>query len=231
MKLLSPLPRRRGRLEIIPLIDIMFFLLAAFMLVSINKIKIDSLKINLPTNVPSSQPETKEDFVSVSINPLGQVQLDKELMPNKDVFVERLQALYAKNKDQKILISGDREARHGDVMDVLGHIRQAGFQRVAFSIKHEGGAKTGATSMEAVPAPGANPAAPGTAPAPTSAAPATTAAPTAPGTPSTPPAPSAPSTATAPASPSAPAPAPAAPASPSGAAAPPAPTAPAPATH
>ena len=49
MKIRSPLPRRRTRLEIIPLIDIMFFLLASFMMVSLQMQKVRTLKANLPT--------------------------------------------------------------------------------------------------------------------------------------------------------------------------------------
>ena len=148
MKILSPLPHKRGRLEIIPLIDIMFFLLAAFMVVSIGKIHIKSLKVSLPTDVPAAQKEPKEDFISISINPDGQVQLDKDVIPTKDALLTQLQAIYAKNKDQKFLISADREAHHGDVMDVLGRLRSAGFQKIAFSTKSEqtaGSASPGAT--------------------------------------------------------------------------------------
>ncbi len=153
MQIVSPLPRRRGRLEIIPLIDIMFFLLAAFMLVSINKIHVKSLKVNLPTNVPTAQIEKKEDFVSVSINADGQVQVDKELIADKNALLSRLQQLYGRNKDQKFLISADKEARNGDVIRVLGELRAAGFQRVAFSISTEPGAATTSASAAAPAAP------------------------------------------------------------------------------
>ena len=137
MKLVSPLPHKRGRLEIIPLIDIMFFLLAAFMVVSIGKIHLKSLKVSLPTDVPAAQKESKEDFTSISINADGQVQFDKELPTTKEALLARLQALYVQNKDQKFLISADKDARHGDVMTILGQLRAAGFQKVAFSIKGE----------------------------------------------------------------------------------------------
>ncbi len=184
MKLVSPLPHRRGRLEIIPLIDIMFFLLAAFMLVSINKIKVKSLKVNLPTDVAAAQKEKKEDFISLSINADGQTQLDKELL-SKDALLTKLQALYAQNHDQKFLISADQEARHGDVMRVLGKLRSAGFQKVAFSVKSDGGADAAAPVPAALgavpPAPTAATAAP--APAPATPAPAATSPPAAAPTP------------------------------------------------
>lgn len=163
MQIVSPLPRRRGRLEIIPLIDIMFFLLAAFMLVSINKIHVKSLKVNLPTNVPTAQIEKKEDFVSVSVNPEGQVQIDKELITDKNGVLPKLQQLYAQNKDQKFLISADKEARNGDVIKVLGELRAAGFQKVAFSINTEPGAASAPASSV--------PLAPTLAPAPSALAP------------------------------------------------------------
>ena len=104
------------------------------MLVSIDKIRVKSLKVNLPTNVPTAQIEKKEDFISVSVNADGQVQIDKDLITDKQQVLPRLQALYAQNKDQKFLISADKEARNGDVITVLGELRAAGFQRVAFSI-------------------------------------------------------------------------------------------------
>ncbi len=156
----------------------MFFLLAAFMMVSINKIKVDSLKIALPTDVPSTVHETKEDFVSISIDSDGNVQMDKQRITSKEEFMDNLRGLFAKNPDQKILISADRDSRHGDVMTVLGKIRNAGFQKVAFSIKNEpmvGGAAADAsapapaTTSAAAPAAGPAPAAaaaPASAPSP-----------------------------------------------------------------
>ena len=197
MKILSPLPHKRGRLEIIPLIDIMFFLLAAFMMVSINKIKVDSLKITLPTDVPSVTHETKEDFVSISVDTDGNVQVDKEKIASKEQFLARLQDLYAKNHDQKILISADQDTHHGDVMMILGKIRQAGFQRVAFNIK-KGGTNGGTTSGTDSPtsplqAPTVTPAPDNTVPAnPGAAASVPTGGPAAPGpAPAAPPAPAA----------------------------------------
>jgi len=173
MKIISPLPRKRGRLEIIPLIDIMFFLLAAFMMVSIDKIKVDSLKINLPTNVPSQVHETKEDFVSISMDDQGQVQIGKTLITSKEELDQQLDDLYATNHDQKILISGDRETRNGDMMQLLAKIRLAGFQKVAFAIKRE----ASSTGDEAQPVvPGAAPSTPEAPPAP--AAPSSSAVPT-----------------------------------------------------
>jgi len=176
MKIISPIPRKRGRIEIIPLIDIMFFLLAAFMIVSINMIKVRSLKVSLPTEVPVAHLETKEDFVSISINTLGQVQIDKELITDPNALLPKLQEYYAKNPDQKFLISADKDSRNGDVIAVLGKLRTAGFQKVAFSLKGVAGAVPVSSSESTSAPPPAAPETPTTAPA----APAAPAAPPAP---------------------------------------------------
>jgi len=169
MKIISPLPRKRGRIEIIPLIDIMFFLLAAFMVVSINKIKVKSLKVSLPTEVPVAQLEPKEDFVSISIDALGQVQIDKDLIRDPNALLPKLQQFYAQNKDQKFLISADKDARNGDVIAVLGKLRTAGFQKVAFNLKGgTGGVPLTPPGSTPTPAP-APPVAPTAPPAPAAA--------------------------------------------------------------
>ena len=76
MKIRSPLPRRRTRIEIIPLIDIMFFLLASFMLVSLNLASAKSVKVNLPV-AQTGDPENKPNTVAISVDRTGGVFLDK----------------------------------------------------------------------------------------------------------------------------------------------------------
>jgi len=190
MKIISPLPRKRGRIEIIPLIDIMFFLLAAFMVVSIDKIKVKSLKVSLPTDVPVSQLEPKEDFVSISIDAQGRVQIDKELVTDGNAVLPKLQALYAANKDQKFLISADKDARNGDVIAILGKLRIAGFQKVAFNLKGGSGVVpnplTGASPTTTPITPSPEPPAPQTPEAAVPPAPAPPAPPATPTSPSTP---------------------------------------------
>ena len=184
----------------------MFFLLAAFMIVSIHKIKVKSLKVSLPTDVPVSQLEPKEDFISVSINAQGQVQIDKELVTDPNALLSKLQALYVKNKDQKFLISADKDSRNGDVIAVLGKLRIAGFQKVGFNLKPGGAMAPVPPSSAAAPAAApteqaeqgertteqTEPGAPAAPTAPVAPTPPAAAAPAAPATPVAPSAPAAP---------------------------------------
>jgi biopolymer transport protein ExbD len=66
MQLSSPVPHKRARIEIIPLIDIMFFLLASFMMVSLSQTHMKGIRVNLPAAV-GPPPEGKVDFVSVKV--------------------------------------------------------------------------------------------------------------------------------------------------------------------
>src|SRR5215212_10276017 len=49
MHVTSPIPHKKARIEIIPLIDIMFFLLASFMMVSLSQVHMKGIKVTLPT--------------------------------------------------------------------------------------------------------------------------------------------------------------------------------------
>ena len=77
MKIRSPLPSRKTRLEIIPLIDVMFFLLASFMMVSLTMTKQQTIKVNLPV-AATSQKDFKPDMINLGVNAAGDVFMDTE---------------------------------------------------------------------------------------------------------------------------------------------------------
>lgn len=126
-------PEESARIEIIPLIDIMFFLLAAFMLVSLSMVNLKSVPVNLPTATTATI-ETKNDFVSLSVDKAGLIYFDQQPVgPNE--LVQRLGAWQQTNENVRVFISGDAESRHGDIVQVLDLVRATGIQRVAFEIR------------------------------------------------------------------------------------------------
>ena len=66
MKVASPVPHKRARIEIIPLIDIMFFLLASFMMVSLSQTHMKGIRVNLPAAI-APPPSQVRDYVSIKI--------------------------------------------------------------------------------------------------------------------------------------------------------------------
>jgi biopolymer transport protein ExbD len=129
----SPVQIKRARIEIIPLIDIMFFLLASFMLVSLTMINMKGIDVNLPT-ATSSQPNNKPDFTMVSIDALMDIYIEKDKVPKDDVL-PRLQKLYGANHDVRVFIRADKDATYETVVFVLDKARTAGIQKVGLEIK------------------------------------------------------------------------------------------------
>src|SRR5512138_1688980 len=76
MKIGNPLPHKKARIEIIPLIDIMFFLLASFMMASLSMIRLQSIKMDLPT-ATTAKKTLKPDIVNISVNKVGDMFIDK----------------------------------------------------------------------------------------------------------------------------------------------------------
>ncbi len=132
MRIGSPIPHKKARIEIIPLIDIMFFLLASFMMVSLSMMKLQSIKVDLPT-ATQARKDIKPDILSLSVDRLGDVYIDKERKTLTEVFntiTNRLQS----NTNLPVYISGDKDATHGAVIAVLDMVRRAGVQKVAFAV-------------------------------------------------------------------------------------------------
>src|SRR5438034_11730786 len=132
MKIGSPLPHKKARIEIIPLIDIMFFLLASFMMASLTMIKLQSIKSDLPTATAASR-DFKPDILNISANKLGDV-----FVANTQVTIVQLQTILSNkfkvNTNVPVYISGDKDATHGAVIRVLDIVRREGIQKVSFAI-------------------------------------------------------------------------------------------------
>ena len=122
-----------ARIEIIPLIDIMFFLLASFMLVSLSMVNLKSVKVNLPTATTASL-DTRSDFASISVDKDGAVYLDKQPLGANEL-AQRLNAWHRTNENLRVFISGDQDVRYGTVIHVLDLVRSTGIQKVAFEIR------------------------------------------------------------------------------------------------
>src|SRR5438045_8989159 len=76
MRIGSPLLHKKARIEIIPLIDIMFFLLASFMMASLTMIKLQSIKMDLPTATAASR-DFKPDILNIAVDKFGDTYVGK----------------------------------------------------------------------------------------------------------------------------------------------------------
>jgi biopolymer transport protein ExbD len=151
----SPIPKKHARIEIIPLIDIMFFLLASFMMVSLSQTHMKGIAVNLPSaNSPPQPPDTKKDYVSVRVTEGGLVYFDNEPVLSQDVK-GRLFGLQKANPNIKISLSAETNALHGDVITLLDNVRDVGIQKIGYQIK--AASTTGAPGTVPAPPPAAPP--------------------------------------------------------------------------
>ena len=141
MKISSPIPRRRTRIVIIPLIDIMFFLLASFMMISLQMSRTANIKVNLPSATQAAQ-DYKPDMVNIAVDKSGAVWLEKKQIALPDLSAV-LMGRFKSDTNLPVYISGDRDTLHGDMVKVYEAVRSAGIQKVAFM--------TGSNPSEAAP--------------------------------------------------------------------------------
>lgn len=133
MKIRTPVTLHKTRLEIIPLIDIMFFLLASFMMVSIQMQVVRTLKAALPTATLASA-STKPDIVNLTVERDGQLAVDKKAISLPDLYTLLTNRL-SLNTNLPVYITGTRDTTHGNVMFALDWVKSAGVKRVAIAVK------------------------------------------------------------------------------------------------
>jgi biopolymer transport protein ExbD len=124
---------RRGRIEIIPMIDVMFFLLATFMLSSLSMQNLDSLQVNLPqgeaeklsAKTPVTLTLTRDSKIFVNRTPVTLETLGDTLKP------------LLRDSEQKVVVSADSDAPQGIVVQTMLRARSAGAQHFLIAVKHE----------------------------------------------------------------------------------------------
>jgi len=132
MKLPSPVQRRHSRIEIIPLIDIMFFLLASFMMVSLQLDRTQNIKVTSPS-ASMARADFRPDMVNIAVDKDGRLWLSKTNLTLAQLDAA-LSNRFRLDTNLPVYISGDTATRHGDMCDVLQAVRRAGVQKVAFMV-------------------------------------------------------------------------------------------------
>ncbi|MBI2882891.1 MAG: biopolymer transporter ExbD [Candidatus Methylomirabilis oxyfera] len=131
MKLLRR-PPRKARIEIIPLIDTIFFLLVFFMMASLSMAVYRGMPIDLPKAGTGQQ--GMREHAAVTLTKDGQLYLDKQPI-SVDQLRERLKGLLAVNPELTVILSADETVSHGRVVEAMDVARWAGVSRMAIAVK------------------------------------------------------------------------------------------------
>lgn len=127
--------KKRVRIEIIPLIDIIFFLLATFIMVSLSMTKNQGVHVSLPTaGTAASLGDQREldKAVTLSVSDKGEIHFNKEKITLAQLPM-KLQVFKASSKEPKVLINSDASAGFKHVVGVLDEVRKAGIARVGIN--------------------------------------------------------------------------------------------------
>ena len=125
--------RKKARIEIIPLIDVIFFLLATFVLFTLSLNALKSVPVDLPVAAPPPPPGTvPPEIVTIQVSGEGAIFWNKELIDMNEV-ASRIAYYKSQNDDPRILIAGDEKARFGQTVAVLDEVRKAGIEK--FSVE------------------------------------------------------------------------------------------------
>jgi biopolymer transport protein ExbD len=125
---------KKARIEIIPLIDVIFFLLATFVLFTLSLNKSDGVTgINLPPS-DTGEPRDPAGTVTISVTDAGTIAWNKDYISLAE-FIDRLRAYKASDPDGRILINGDEEAFFNAALYVFDEARKAGFQKIYIETK------------------------------------------------------------------------------------------------
>ena len=90
--------RKRARIEIIPLIDIVFFLLATFVMVSLSMVKNQGVPVHLPSASTSTRQAGGEEYTAISITDTGEIYFNKQKVSPAELSL-RLKELKRSQKD------------------------------------------------------------------------------------------------------------------------------------
>jgi len=127
--------RKRARIEIIPLIDIIFFLLATFIMVSLSMTKNQGVQVALPSASTAASLGDQSELdktVTLSVNDKGEVFYNKEKITLAQLPL-RLQTLKAGSKDPKVIINSDASAAFKYLVVVLDEVRKIGIAKVGIN--------------------------------------------------------------------------------------------------
>jgi biopolymer transport protein ExbD len=125
--------RKKARIEIVPLIDIMFFLAAAFMLVSLTMNKNQGMNVQVPSASAAEKQDNKENkTLTLSINEKGEVFVNKDKVSIPALGI-RLQAFKSAVKDPSVVVNADGRAEYKTVAAVIDEAKKIGVNKVALS--------------------------------------------------------------------------------------------------
>ena len=128
----------KSEINVVPYIDVMLVLLIIFMAVPQTN---NPNVINLPSAEKSALPP--DDYIQIVLKPdaslsigiNGKNPVAAEEAPDRAAVLRRLRALHEENPDYPVMISGDRDSKYDDVIQLISEAKKMGINRVGLATK------------------------------------------------------------------------------------------------
>jgi biopolymer transport protein ExbD len=129
-------PKKHAKIEVVPLIDVVFFLLATFVMVSLSMTKNEGITVNNPAASTASPNDKKNETLTVSVGENGEMFVGKEKI-NTAQLPLRLQNFKSANKEGQVVVNGDGDVPYKHIVTVLDEARKVGFTKIAHSVERK----------------------------------------------------------------------------------------------
>ncbi|WP_251441519.1 ExbD/TolR family protein [Veillonella intestinalis] len=129
MQIRSLRTTNKPKLMIIPMIDIIFFLLVFFMMSMLSMVVQKSMPVNLPTATASSVDLQRK--IPITITADGRIYVEQDSYANLEGMAQRLEAEKAKGGDLTIILRADQKAQYGTFVQVLDTLKNMNLNKIA----------------------------------------------------------------------------------------------------
>ncbi|MEI6210665.1 MAG: biopolymer transporter ExbD [bacterium] len=123
---------KRARIEIVPLIDVIFFLLATFVMVSLSMTKNQGVQVQLPNASTAEKIEDRDKAATLTVRQNGEIFFNKDKVTLAQLPF-KLQTYKAASKDPKVVVSAEANANFRNIVAVLDEARKVGILKVGIS--------------------------------------------------------------------------------------------------
>ena len=128
-------PTKRARIEIIPMIDVIFFLLVFFMVSSLAMTKINSVPVALPKT--SASPQAVKQDIILTLKRDGSIFVNKTAITLDTVGAQLVYEMHDHPKDM-VVVNADEGVNYGLVVKVMDKARQIGVRKFALATEAVG---------------------------------------------------------------------------------------------
>lgn len=130
MKINLDSPTEEARIEIVPLIDVIFCILTFFILAALQLTRQQAITVDLP-KASTGQPQIRKMLI-VGLDPFGQTYIDQRRV-NPNQLSQELLTYSSNNPEGLMVLYASKEAKYNNVVQVLDQMREVGGSRVALA--------------------------------------------------------------------------------------------------